>query len=262
MLYVKGNVHPVNIREDIRLDAKSSGRTRVSTDMKVQDFWLQNLNTANAFSRWVVDEISPWVGESVLEVGCGVGTYTLELARLGKSIVSIDMEVRFIEAAKHRLHEFANVEFLHGDATTMDLPTGHGGFDTVVLMDVLEHIERDVSLLERLRLRLKPNGCIIIKVPAMPSLYCAMDQAIGHWRRYDRKNLSRTISSAGFQVVEVRPFNAFGVPGWWWNGRVLKRRSPPADQIALFNRLTPLFRPLDKLARHFLSSSLIGIGRV
>jgi SAM-dependent methyltransferase len=142
----------------------------------------------------------------------------------------------------------------------MAIFTEHGGFDTVVLMDVLEHIERDVSLLERLRSRLKPGGCIIIKVPAMPSLYCAMDQAIGHWRRYDRQNLSRTILFAGFQVVEIRPFNAFGVPGWWWNG-MLKRRSPPADQIALFNRLTPIFRPLDKLARHFFASSLIGIGR-
>jgi 2-polyprenyl-3-methyl-5-hydroxy-6-metoxy-1,4-benzoquinol methylase len=252
----------VNMRQDIRIEAKSSGRTDVSTDRMVQDFWLQNLNDANAFSRWVVDEISAWVGESVLEIGCGIGTYTLELAKLGKSIVAIDIEVPFIEAAKHRLQEYPNVQFLQGDATTMDLATGHGGFDTVVLIDVLEHIEMDVSLLERFRLRLKPGGCIIIKVPAMPSLYCAMDQAIGHWRRYDRQNLSRTISSAGFQVIEVRPFNAFGVPGWWWNGRVLKRRSPPADQIALFNRLTPLFRPLDKLARHFFCSSLIGIGRV
>jgi 2-polyprenyl-3-methyl-5-hydroxy-6-metoxy-1,4-benzoquinol methylase len=106
MLDVEAMVNPVNTNED----AKSSSRTDVSTDMVVQDFWLQNLYDANAFSRWVVDEISPWVGNSVLEVGCGIGTYTLELAKLGKSIVAVDMEVPFLEAAKRRLKEFANVQ--------------------------------------------------------------------------------------------------------------------------------------------------------
>jgi len=73
-------------------------------------------------------------------------------------------------------------------------------------------------------------------VPAMKSLHSKMDDAIGHWRRYDRASLAKTLTEAGFEAERLWPFNAFAVPGWWLNGRVLKRTTPPAEQVKLFNR--------------------------
>jgi SAM-dependent methyltransferase len=235
---------------------------QVTTDTAVQDFWLQNLSKADAFTRWVLGEISPWLGQRVLEVGCGIGTYTAEMAAGARKIVAMDMERTFVAEAAERLRQYPNVQLICGDATATDIPRPDGeAFDTVVLLDVLEHIEDDVALLARLRARLGPGGHLILKVPAMPSLYSPMDEAIGHWRRYDRSGLTQVISRAGLELVRVWSFNTAAVPGWWWNGRVRKLRSPPQGQVALYNRLVPVLRPLDRLTRMFCGISLLAVAR-
>ena len=235
---------------------------QATTDTAVQEFWLQNLSKAEAFTRWVLDEISPWVGQRVLEVGCGIGTYTAELAVGSRKITAVDMERAFIDEAVRRLGRHPNVELICGDATQANLPkVNDKAFDTVILLDVLEHIEHDVALLAGLRSRLELGGQLILKVPAMPSLYSPMDEAIGHWRRYDKRSLTEVISQAGLEMVRIWSFNAAAVPGWWWNGRVLKLRSPPGEQVALYNRLVPILRPLDRIARLFCGVSLLAVAR-
>jgi 2-polyprenyl-3-methyl-5-hydroxy-6-metoxy-1,4-benzoquinol methylase len=234
----------------------------VTTDTAVQAFWLQHLSQADAFTRWVLDEISPWLGQRILEVGCGIGTYTAELATGARQITAMDMERAFVDEAARRLRQHPNVRLICGDATAPDTAKADGaGFDTVILLDVLEHIEDDRALLAALGARLEPGGRLILKVPAMPSLYSPMDAAIGHWRRYDKAALTAAVAGAGLEVVRIWSFNAAAVPAWWWNGRVLKRRSPPQEQVALYNRLVPVLRPLDRLARLFCGISLFAVAR-
>jgi 2-polyprenyl-3-methyl-5-hydroxy-6-metoxy-1,4-benzoquinol methylase len=242
----------------------SGGAThhQVTTDTAVQDFWLQNLSRADAFTRWVLAEISPWLGQRVLEVGCGIGTYTAEMAAGPRTIVAMDMERAFVAEAARRLARHPNVQLICGDATAADTPgSDKEAFDTVVLLDVLEHIEDDAALLARLGAKLGPGGHLILKVPAMPSLYSPMDEAIGHWRRYDKAGLTQVISRAGLEVVRIWSFNAAAVPGWWWNGRVRKLRAPPGEQVALYNRFVPILRPLDRLARLICGASLMAVAR-
>jgi 2-polyprenyl-3-methyl-5-hydroxy-6-metoxy-1,4-benzoquinol methylase len=235
---------------------------RVTTDTAVQASWLQNLSQAEAFTRWVLEEISPWLGQRILEVGCGIGTYTAELAMGARTITAIDMERAFVDEAVRRLGHHSNVRLMCGDATAADMPKSDDeAFDTVILLDVLEHIEDDVALLARLGARLGPAGHLILKVPAMPSLYSPMDKAIGHWRRYDKAGLAKVIARAGLELVRIWSFNAAAVPAWWWNGRVLKRRSPPREQVALYNRLVPVLRRLDRLARLVCGASLLAVAR-
>jgi SAM-dependent methyltransferase len=242
--------------------SRGSQQHPVTTDTSVQSFWLQNLSKADAFTRWVLGEISPWLGQRVLEVGCGIGTYTGEMAVGSRKIVAMDMEQTFVDAALRRLGHHSNVQLICGDATEADAAKpDNEAFDTVVLLDVLEHIEDDVALLARLRSRLSPGGHLILKVPAMPSLYSPMDEAIGHWRRYDKRGLTETVTRAGLEIVRVWSFNAAAVPGWWWNGRVRKLRAPPQEQVALFGRLVPVLRPLDRLARLFCGVSLLAVAR-
>jgi 2-polyprenyl-3-methyl-5-hydroxy-6-metoxy-1,4-benzoquinol methylase len=234
----------------------------VTTDTAVQAFWLQHLSQADAFTRWVLDEISPWLGQRILEVGCGIGTYTAELAVGARHITAMDMERAFVDEAVRRLRQHPNVQLICGDATVADAAKQNGAaFDTVILLDVLEHIENDRALLTRLGARLEPGGHLILKVPAMSLLYSPMDEAIGHWRRYDKAGLTEVVSGAGLEVVRIWSFNAAAVPAWWWNGRVLKRRSPPQEQVALYNRLVPVLRPLDHLARLLCGISLFAVAR-
>jgi SAM-dependent methyltransferase len=232
------------------------------TDPGAQKFWLQTLSTANDFTRWVIAEISPWLGQRVLEVGCGIGTYSLEIAADTRKVVCVELEEAFVEEFIRRVGNRPNVQVICKDATLLDEWTPNlEGFDTILLLDVLEHIENDVGMLANLAARLMPGGYMIVKVPAMPSIYSAMDVAIGHRRRYDTDSLRGVLLRSGLEIVQIWSFNALAVLGWWWNGRVLGRVSPPREQIARFNRLVPAIRAFDRFGRLFCGISIIAIAR-
>lgn len=242
-----------------------------STDKGALDFWLANLSGTDAFTRWVLDEVSPWLGDRVLEVGCGMGTYTAAMADGRRRIVAVDIDESYIEAARLRLGSRSDICVMRSDVRQLSMPSpadqetsGQAfdtAFDTIVMFDVLEHIEDDVGILAQLRERLRDGGHLILKVPAGPWLYSPMDRAIGHWRRYDKAGLRHVMKHAGYEIVAIWPFNGLAAPGWWWNGRVRKRSVPPAGQVALFNRLVPILRPLDQVARHLCGVSLLAVGR-
>jgi SAM-dependent methyltransferase len=225
-----------------------------------QDFWLANLSTADAYTRWILDEVRPWLGHRILEVGCGTGTFTAPLAAAGHELVAIDIDPAYVEAAARRTATFPAVTILRADVTDAQCALGEA-FESVVMLDVLEHIEDDVTLLRNLHARLRPGGHVVLKVPAIRALHSPMDDAIGHWRRYDRATLAGALSRAGFEAVKLWRFNAFAVPGWWLNGRVLKRTTPPAEQLQLFNRLVPVLRPLDRVFRYVTGLSYFAVGR-
>jgi 2-polyprenyl-3-methyl-5-hydroxy-6-metoxy-1,4-benzoquinol methylase len=225
-------------------------------DDTAQDFWLAKLGDADRFSRWVFDAIAPSLTGNVLEVGCGVGTFTALIAAAGHDVTAIDINPSYVATARSRLSAQSRVTVVEGDATRMSWAAS---FDTVVLLDVLEHIEDDVGFLRRLRACLKPGGRLVAKVPAGQWLYSPMDAAIGHFRRYSKKSLRRVLAAADLAAIEQRYFNAAGILGWWLNGRVLKRTTPPQEQIALFEAAVPILRTIESVARP-IGLSIIATG--
>jgi SAM-dependent methyltransferase len=226
-------------------------------DMAAQDFWLAKLGVAHRFNAWVFSRFRRHLGQNVLEVGCGSGNFTTLIAAEGHAVTGCDVHAPYVDIARARLAAYPQARVLCADATQAEFS---GGYDTVVLLDVLEHIEDDVGFLTRLRATLRPGGRIIIKVPAYRWLYCGMDRAIGHYRRYDRASLRETLRAAGFDVVEQRFFNAFAVLGWFLNGKLLGRTTPPAEQLAAFERLVPVFRAFENVTRIPVGVSLIAVG--
>ena len=219
-----------------------------------QALWLERLDEAVNFTRWVGEEIRPFLGGRALEVGCGSGTHTELLARCCEAVIAVDLDPSFVAAASRRFAGNPRVEVIEGDARR--LPE-LGRFDTIVMLDVLEHIEDDVATLAALGRRLAPGGRLVLKVPAHPSLYGALDAAIGHHRRYGRDSLALAAGRAGLALVHCRFFNLAAAPGWWLNARVLKRSEPPEGQIRLYDRLVPAFRLLDRLTGPPFGASLI-----
>jgi hypothetical protein len=111
---------------------------------------------------------------------------------------------------------------------------------------VVEHLEDDVSALRNIRGALQKNGRAIILVPNGPELYGSLDRVLGHYRRYTRDQLKNVCELAGFRVEKILKFNRIGTPGWWWNGRILKKSTFGFWQIKLLNTLLPLVRPIDR----------------
>jgi SAM-dependent methyltransferase len=221
-----------------------------------QDYWLAQLGGSSRFKRWVVSKFAQHLGPTVLEVGCGTGNFTELLAEFGRRVTGVDINAAYVEQARQRLESLPNVQVRCADATSAEWTET---FDSVVLLDVLEHIEADTDFLGRLQQALKPSGRLILKVPAGPWLYGPMDQAIGHHRRYDRPSLGEAIRTAGMVPVSMRYFNLPGTLGWWLNGRVFKRSTPPSEQIKLFEYLVPLFRASEFLVPPPFGLSLIAV---
>ena len=221
--------------------------------MSAQQEWLDSLSEASNYTRWILESVATYVQGDVLEVGCGVGTYTTLLAKKCQSVTAVDIDHSFSEAAKAATKAEKNVTVLCADATK-DLPDGQ--FDTIIMLDVLEHIEDDAGFIKALKDKLRPNGRIILKIPALPKLLNSMDHAVGHYRRYDTEMLHAVASKAGMKVVGKTAFNALGIAGWWWNG--LKNRDvAPASQIAGFDRIVPVARLLDYLSFKKIGLSLV-----
>ena len=226
--------------------------------MSAQALWLERLEEAANFTRWVGDVIRPFIRGRVLEVGCGSGTYTQLFAECADAVVAVDIDPSFAATAARRFADNPKVKVQQADAQRLpDL----GNFDTIVMLDVLEHIEDDVGTLAALRRMLNEKGLIVLKIPALPQLYGALDAAIGHHRRYTRRSLAETAAQAKLVLSECRPFNLAAAPGWWLNGRILRRTNPPENQLRLYDRLVPAFRMVDRLTGPPFGTSLIAAAR-
>ena len=223
---------------------------------RAQDFWLENLGEAERFNRWVLSRFEHHLGEDVLEVGCGSGTFTVLMAARGHRVTGIDIDPSYVETAKQRVAKFSGCRVACGDATAADWPER---FDTVVALDVVEHIEDDHAFLRRLARVLRPGGKLVVKVPAAPSLMSTLDRVVGHHRRYDKASLRETFRDAGLTPLSLSHFNVAGTLGWWLNGKVLKRTTPPGEQVKAFETLVPLFRAAESIVPPPFGLSLIGV---
>jgi SAM-dependent methyltransferase len=131
--------------------------------------------------------------------------------------------------------------------------------DTVISLNVLEHIERDEDVLREFYAALIPGGHAVVLVPAHPWLYSACDRTLGHFRRYTPNELTTKFRAAGFEVVASGQFNRLGVLGWWVSGKLGKQELSPI-QMRAYEFLLPLAKLMDKL-RVGPGLSLIVVGR-
>ena len=118
-------------------------------------------------------------------------------------------------------------------------------FDTVICLNVVEHLADDLAALNNIRSVLEDSGRAIVLVPCGPWLFGALDEVLGHHRRYTRKQLTELVGRAGFHLESLLEFNRIGVIAWWLNGSLLRRRNFGLWQIKMLNLLTPLFRVMD-----------------
>jgi 2-polyprenyl-3-methyl-5-hydroxy-6-metoxy-1,4-benzoquinol methylase len=220
-----------------------------------QTFWLENLKQADKYNNWIVKQIKPYLGNNVLEVGCGNGNFTVFLAQQCDRVTGIDINKEYVEVAKKRLVRQVGVTILQKDVSKLQ---SKNSFDTIIMLDVLEHIEDDVAILQKLNTLLQDRGKLIIKVPALNFIYGEMDRAIGHYRRYNKNTLVDTFQKANLAQPKVWYFNIAGIPGWWLNS-ILKRTTPPSQQVDLFNKVVPILSTVENIVKPPIGLSLFAV---
>ena len=192
------------------------------------------------------------IGPRVLEVGCGIGNLTRTLlAEAGvERVHAIDLDPAYVDRVRREIPD-PRLEVSTSRAEEFRPPPlvePNGSFDTIVCINVLEHIEDHQKVLCNFATMLRPGGQVLLLVPAHPSLFCGLDRGLSHFRRYARRDLLEVAAGARLRVESLRHFNPLGTLGWWLNGRVLRRSILPAGQLSFYTRFAiPLSRFLDRL---------------
>ncbi len=203
----------------------------------------------------------PALGRCVLEVGAGIGTFTGRLAARGQ-VIAADIDDGHLDHLRRRFAGDARVQVRRLDLD--DVPVAELALlaiDTVFCSNVLEHVEDDRGALVRLRQVTASGGALLLLVPAHEALYGTLDLHLDHFRRYERAPLRRLLEATGWIVESMRFFNVLGALGWLVNGRVLRKRHVPADQLRAYDRLlAPLLR-LETYVRLPFGCSLAVIAR-
>ncbi len=223
---------------------------------------------AHHYHNWVFDSFGDLLpsGGRTLEIGTAYGIYTPRLLEHGPVVVT-DLDPSCLEAIRRRLGG-PNLECLVLDLENQAhfTPFRAAPCDSVVCLNVLEHVRDDGLAVRHMANALCPGGRLILYVPAMPILYGTMDQVAGHFRRYTLRSLSTLLEMAGLDIVRAKYQNSVGALGWWVNGRVLKQRQLSSQsvsrQIRIFDRyIVPISRLLDVLASPFFGQSILMVGQ-
>lgn len=220
---------------------------------------LEAMSFARNYHQWIVDEWRPYLSGEVAEVGAGTGSFSKLLLACGIAGLSA------YEPSSNMYPALA--ESLGGEprARTFNCYFGQSGecekFDSIVYVNVLEHIEDDAAELRRIRLALRPGGHAFIFVPALRWLYSRLDRQVGHYRRYHKVPLAELVTRSGLSLVSLRYFDVLGVLPWYVNFTLLGNEIGGGSVTSYDRFVVPVARRLERVVRPPLGKNLILVAR-
>lgn len=206
---------------------------------------LTSLNHVQNINRWMAEQLQPHLGERVLEIGAGIGNLTLYLIPRQR-YVATDIVPAYLDMLRNLGVAKPYLEVRHLDlARSEDFVPLEGQFDTVVCLNVLEHVPDQAAALANIRRALAPGGKAVVLVPQGPWLYGSLDRALDHVKRFTPEELDEALRAAGLEVLELQQFNRLGVLGWAVNGRLLGRERLSRVQLKVLNTVIPAWKGVD-----------------
>ncbi len=235
-------------------------------EVEVDPFYaedLRQMERAVNYRRWQFEMVEPYLGKHILEVGGGIGNFTPQLAEGGRSVVSVEPNCYCFGQLKERTREIENIRAVQATVESLDEVLGvDEKFDSVIMMNVLEHIEDDRLVLMELKKWLAADGRVIILVPAGSWAFGKLDERLGHYRRYSKSYSSKLFASAGLRINTMRYYNFVGVWGWWWNAKLGKLEGQSDRQIRFFDRwVVPLISRVERWIRPPVGQSILVVGQ-
>jgi 2-polyprenyl-3-methyl-5-hydroxy-6-metoxy-1,4-benzoquinol methylase len=229
-----------------------------ASDYVIRD--QQRMRRARNYFEWQARLVCPHLGRRVLEIGCGVGNFTRHLLDR-ECVVGIDVEADCIAQLEQNLHHPGNVKALRMDILDQAIATLHEyRIDSIVCLNVLEHVPDDRLALGQMAALLPPGGLVVLIVPAFAALYGPIDGKLGHYRRYSKASLQILAEAAGFRVSQLSYMNFIGFFGWWFNARILRKEEQSESQIIAFDRIVvPVISRLEGLLPPPLGQSLFAV---
>ncbi|KGO95443.1 methyltransferase type 12 [Flavobacterium enshiense DK69] len=231
----------------------------------VKEIDLEGLTTltviekADRFNNWMYETIAPYCNGKILEIGSGIGNISQFFIKNNKDITLSDLRDNYCDILKKKFpNDVIKVDLAHPNFDE-EYKNLLETFDTVFALNVVEHIKDDVQAIANCKKLLKPNGTLLILVPAYQFLYNNFDVELEHFRRYTQKNLKTIIQKNDLRTVKEFSFNFIGILGWYFSGNILKKKTIPEGQMGFFNLLVPIFKIADLVTFKKIGLSVINV---
>ncbi len=218
------------------------------------------MQLASNYFDWQARMAKEQLGSRVLEIGCGMGNFTRHLLDR-ELVVGIDIEEPCVQRHRERFAGNSNLE-----ARVMDvldpafLELKSYDLQSIVMLNVLEHVSDDVLALKHMNGVLPLGGKVVLIVPAFESLYGPIDTNLGHYRRYSKPSFRLLAENQGFHVRVLRYINSVGFVGWWLNAKVLKKTEQSENQIKFFDsKIVPILSRFEAAIEPPFGQSLFAV---
>ncbi|HZL17588.1 MAG TPA: class I SAM-dependent methyltransferase [Polyangia bacterium] len=204
---------------------------------------LEALAETPRLNGWIYSKLAPNIRGEVLEIGSGIGNLSRLIVDQATRAIFSDVEPHYLAELRRGFATDSRVTVTHYDLALPPPPEiANRRFDTIVVVNVIEHIADDRAATATLAGLLNPGGKLVLYVPACPFAYGSLDRALGHYRRYTPDSLTALLSGAGLRPEIPAYMNFFGLLGWILNGRLLRSERLSRRQLRIFERLVPLLR--------------------
>lgn len=219
------------------------------------------------YRRWILDVFRPFLGKRIVEVGAGLGTFSQLVLETGPEwLDAVEPSPHLFPRLAALLPHVGSNRFGRAHQGTLEQSLEYirrsGTPDSVVYVNVLEHIEDDVSELRTARSLLPPGGHLLIFAPAHRWLMGSMDHEFGHYRRYTEAELVRKCQTAGFAIRRSSYFDMLGILPWWIKYRLLQSKTMEPSAVRYYDRyVVPVSRFLERAITPPLGRNLIVVGQ-
>ena len=220
---------------------------------------------AAKFNQWMFETIQPFANGNILEIGSGIGNISEFFLEHKFNITLSDYDDKYIFQLNSRFSNYPNLSgILKIDLQHPEFASNYASiknkFDTVILLNVLEHLKDDEAALVNARFLLKQEGRIIVLTPSYQFLYSSLDKELGHYRRYTLKKLGSIFTRNNFEIQTGFYFNILGTVAWLY-GKMLRLKSIPAGEMKFYNKLVPLGKFLDRVSFKKAGLSVVTVAR-
>lgn len=231
--------------------------TYVGKDLEAMDF-------AENYHRWILNELSPHLGSRIVEVGAGIGAFSkLLLARAPDELTLVEPSPMFDQLIETvRPESFPKTALRSYNSTFRSVAEMIAGLkpESVVYVNVLEHIEDDVAELSAVYAALQRGGNCLIFVPAFMALYGEFDRHVGHFRRYSKSELETKCKAAGFRISKIYFFDVVGFFPWWIKYKLLRSKSLESSAVKVYDKLVvPIASRIEPIIRAPFGKNLIAV---
>jgi 2-polyprenyl-3-methyl-5-hydroxy-6-metoxy-1,4-benzoquinol methylase len=236
---------------------------KIENSIKATDFVINDLeimSKALNYKKWIYSKFYKYIGKRIIEIGAGIGNFT-EFLIDRELVIAVDNYAPCIEYLQRRFLDYNNIIPLKADISHPDvLMLSKYLPDTIICINVLEHIKDDVAALSHMRNILNSEGKLLLLVPSHSRLYGSYDHVIGHYRRYSKKDLKKKLILTGFYIEDIFYMNSIATLGWLFNYKLLKLKKHYVNQVLYYDRLViPWLRAIETIIRPPFGLSLVAI---